>query len=183
MAIQDLNLYSYKIEIGHKIKPEFLQGWLKSVRLFSFSTPGIEKRFIASYEAYFYLNTVVNNQNFRIWDDFNSYFVPEKPLCPESETLSLFFCKYEKNMWAYCRPRRILYWINYTSIKFAIFLLFIFYIANSRNSSSSSIQEKQIFRLFMIHPVLYTGLRISSDIHIIDYKKKETKKDTIFRLI
>ena len=81
MANYDLNLYQYKIHFIHALQPGDPERRIQFANWF-LSTPGIEKIFIASDEAYFDLNGAVNNYNFRIWSESDPYFILQQLLNP-----------------------------------------------------------------------------------------------------
>jgi hypothetical protein len=74
-------LYPYKIKLIHELKAPDYNKRIKFAEWF-LSIEGIEKKFIASDEAYFHLNGAVNNHNCRIWSDSDPICVIEQPLKP-----------------------------------------------------------------------------------------------------
>jgi hypothetical protein len=81
MASYDLNLYPYKMHFLHELQPGDPERRINFANWF-LSIPEIEKIFIASDEAYFYLDGAVNNHNCRIWSDSDPYIIIQQPLYP-----------------------------------------------------------------------------------------------------
>lgn len=110
IARESLDLYPYRIQLRHQIKPPDYARRIKFAEWFR-DTPDIERFFTASDEAYFHMDGNVNNYNFRIWSQENPNFVVEKQLYPDkvhvwcamstNKIIGPFFFDSTVNQWNY----------------------------------------------------------------------------------